>query len=128
MRHSRKELSGPPDVRAGSDRDGALVETFIDRIAWSRRGAQHDFVGSLRAGDDGIRLTGRDPRSGLDVALSIPPSEVEQVYVVGANADPFVVVELARAEPILVHRVGPGSVQAHLLTRKLRALLKGRPK
>jgi hypothetical protein len=104
------------------------VDTPIEKITWSRRGAHTDFVGSLQAGDDGIRLTGRDPRSGLDVALSIPPSEVEQVYVVGANGDPFVVVELARAEPIHVRRVGPGSGQAQLLARKLRMLSKRRPR
>jgi hypothetical protein len=102
------------------------VDTFVEQIAWRRRGGRHDFVGSLRAGDDGIRLTGRDPESGVDVALSIPPSEVEYVHVDGANGYPFVVVELARAEPILVRRIGPGSVQPQLLARKLRGLLKRR--
>jgi hypothetical protein len=102
------------------------VDTLVEHIAWRRRGGRNDFVGSLRAGDDGIRLTGRDPESGLDVALSIPPSEVEYVHVDGANGEPFVVVELARAEPILVRRIGPGSDQSQLLARKLQALLKRR--
>ena len=102
------------------------METVVEQIAWRRRGGRNDFVGSLRAGDDGIRLTGRDSESGLDVALSIPQNEVERVHVGGGNADSFVVVELARAEPILVRRVGPGSVQPQLLARRLRALLKRR--
>jgi hypothetical protein len=102
------------------------VDTVVEQIAWRRRGGRNDYVGSLRAGEDGIRLTGRDSESGLDVALSIPPSEVEYVHVYGANGDSFVVLELARAEPILVRHIGPGSVQSQLLGRKLRALMKRR--
>jgi hypothetical protein len=103
------------------------VETLIEKIAWSRRGVDNDFVGSLCAGDDGIRLTGRDPRSGLDVALSIPPGEVEQVHVAPADhelaGDLYVVVELTGAEPILLRRVGAGPVQAEVLAQKLGSLL-----
>jgi hypothetical protein len=103
------------------------VDTLIEKIAWSRRGVHNDFVGSLRAGDEGILLTGRDPRSGLDVALSIPPEEVERVRVASADhelaGDLYVVVELAGAEPILLRRVGAGPVQAEVLARKLGALL-----
>jgi hypothetical protein len=107
--------------------DTLIENTLIEKIAWSRRGVHNDFVGSLRAGDDGIRLTGRDPRSGLDVALSIPPEEVERVRVASADhelaGDLYVVVELAGAEPILLRRVGAGPVQAEVLARKLGALL-----
>lgn len=127
MRHSRRAFSGPPDVAARAERDSHPVDTLIEKIAWSRRGVHNDFVGSLCAGDDGIRLTGRDPRSGLDVALSIPPEEVEQVHVAPADhelaGDLYVVVELAGAEPILLRRVGAGPVQAEVLARKLGALL-----
>jgi hypothetical protein len=104
------------------------VETLVERIAWSRRGARNDFVGSLRVGDDGIRLTGREPESGIDVALSIPPAEVKQVRVASASGglagELFVVVELADAEPIILRRVGTGPFQAQLLARKLRSLLR----
>jgi hypothetical protein len=107
------------------------VDTLSERIVWSRRGALCDFVGSLRAGDDGIRLTGRDPRSGLAVALSIPPGEVEQVHVAPADGDPGgdtnVVVELAGAEPILLRRLGAGPIQAEMLARKLGALFQPPP-
>jgi hypothetical protein len=99
------------------------VDTLIEKIAWHRRGVRNDFVGSLRAGYDGIRLTGRDSQSGLDVALSIPPGEVEQVHVEPTNGDLYVVVELADAEPIILRRAGAGPFQAQLLARRLAALL-----
>lgn len=104
------------------------MDTLIEKIAWRRRGVRNDFVGSLRAGYDGIRLTGRNPESGLDVALSIPPSEVKDVHVAPADGelagDLFVVVELTDAEPIILRRAGAGPFQAQLLARKLGALLK----
>lgn len=99
------------------------VDTLIEKVAWHRRGVRNDFVGSLRAGYDGIRLTGRDPQSGVDVALSIPPREVEEVHVEPANGDLYVVVELADAEPIILRRAGAGPFQAQQLARKLGALL-----
>jgi hypothetical protein len=104
------------------------VDTLIEKIGWRRRGVANDFVGSLRAGYDGIRLTGRDPASGVDVSLSIPPSEVEDVHVASANGelagDLLVVVEFNDAEPIILRRAGAGPFQAQLLARKLGALLK----
>jgi hypothetical protein len=109
------------------ERDSASVDTLSERIFWSRRGAHCAFVGTLRAGDDGIRLTGRDPRSGLDVALSIPLGEVHQVHVApadeGSAGDTNVVVELAGAEPILLRRVGARPLQTEMLARRLGALL-----
>jgi hypothetical protein len=97
------------------------VDTVIEKIAWRRGGVANDFVGSLRAGSDGIRLTGRD-QGGLDVALSIPPGEVERVYASPAGSDQ-VVVELGDAEPVLLHRLYPGPLNAHLLARQLRGSL-----
>jgi hypothetical protein len=99
------------------------VDTLIEKIAWRRQGVRHDFVGSLRAGYDGLRLTGRDPDSGLDVALSIPPREVHDVHTAPANGDFCVVVELVDAEPIILRRAGAGPFQAQQLARKLAALL-----
>jgi hypothetical protein len=103
------------------------VDTLIEKIAWRRRGVGNDFVGSLRAGADGIRLTGRDTLTGLDVALSIPPNEVEHVHVQPAEGDPgigdHVIVDLAAAGPIILRRVGDGPFHAQLLARELEALL-----
>jgi hypothetical protein len=98
------------------------MDLLVERVAWTRRGAANDFVGSLRAGCDGIRLSGRDPRTGVDVTLSIPPDEVEHVYASPTAAEQ-VVVELGEAEPIVLHGIHSGPLQAHQLARRLRGLL-----
>ena len=98
------------------------MDLLVERVAWKRRGGANDFVGSLRAGCNGIRLSGRDPRTGLDVTLSIPPDEVEHVYASPTAADE-VVVELGEAEPIMLHGIQSGPLQAHQLARRLRGLL-----
>jgi hypothetical protein len=103
------------------------METVVDRISWRRRGARNDFFGSLRAGDEGIRLIGRDVRSGIDLALSIPPGQVANVHVSASGddaRDPIVVLELDDAEPIFVRHVGPGPLDAQLLARKLGMLVR----
>ena len=72
---------------------------LIDKIAWRRRGSSIDYFGSLRVGDDGIQLTGREPSSGIEVALSIPPGELADVHVSvseRAARDLVVVLELER--------------------------------
>jgi hypothetical protein len=116
-------FSNPADVVRSPGRDSLAVDTLIEKIAWHRRGIRTDFVGSLRAGYDGIRLTGRDPQTGLDLTLSIPPAEVEEVHVSSANGDLQVVVELVDGEPIILHTAGARPFQAQLLARKLDALL-----
>lgn len=104
------------------------MDTVVERISWHRRGVRSDFVGSLRASDEGIRLTGRDPR-GLDVVLSIPPRELSGVHVSPendegrGNGDPYVVLELEHAQPIFLRQAGSSAHQAPLLARKLGALL-----
>jgi hypothetical protein len=108
------------------DGDCEAMETLVEKISWRRGGVRNDFVGSLRAGDEGIRLTGRDPQSGIDVALSIPPEEVADVHVSPSAGDPpgdlYVVLELDDAEPIYLRQVGAGPLHAQLLARKLGAL------
>ena len=102
------------------------MEALVDKISWRRRSARNAFVGSLRADDEGIRLTGRDPESGIDVALSIPPAEVASVHVAAAAGEPpgdvYVVLELGDAEPILLRQVGAEPLRAQLLARKLGSL------
>ena len=77
-----------------------MRETLAEKIAWRRRSVRRPYVGMLRAGDEGIRLSGRDPVSGVEVALSIPLAEVENVRVAGAGdellaGERCVVLELA---------------------------------
>jgi hypothetical protein len=104
-----------------------MRETFAEKIAWWRHGVRTYFVGVLRAGDEGIRLTGRDPVSGIEVALSIPLAEVERVRVSACGGEllagePCVVLELAESEPIFLRQVGVGPLQVHVLARRLGAL------
>jgi hypothetical protein len=106
-----------------------MRETLAEKVAWCRQGVRTYFVGALRAGDEGIRLTGRDPTSGIDVALSIPLAEVEHVHLSASRnellaGEPCVVLELADSESIFIRQVGVGSLQAHVLTRRLGALTK----
>ena len=98
------------------------MDLLVERVAWNRRGVANDFVGSLRAGCDGIRLDGRDPRTGVDVTLSIPSDEVEHVYA-SPTASEQVIVELGDAEPIVLRRIQAGPLQGRLLARRLRGLL-----
>ena len=98
------------------------MDLLVERVAWNRRGVANDFVGSLRAGCDGIRLDGRDPRTGVDVTLSIPSDEVEHVYASPTSSEQ-VIVELANAEPIVLRRIQAGPLQGRLLARRLRGLL-----
>jgi hypothetical protein len=105
------------------------MDTLVEKISWHRRGVRSDFVGSLRANGDGIRLTGRDPRSGLDVVLSIPSLELSGVHVSSAdgngngNGELYIVLELEHAQPIFLREVGGSSLHAQLLARKLGAVL-----
>jgi hypothetical protein len=103
-----------------------MRETLVKKVAWHRNGVPRNFVGSLRAGDEGIRLSGRDPASGVAVALSIPPDEVGRVRVSASGeevaGEPCVVLELAESEAIFLREVGVGPNQVTLLARRLGAL------
>ena len=100
--------------------------TLAEKIAWRRHGVRHHYVGTLLAGDEGILLTGREPVSGVEVALSIPLSELEDVRVAGPGdellaGERCVVLELAESQAILLREVGAGPLQVHLLARRLGA-------
>jgi hypothetical protein len=102
-------------------------EFFADRVAWCRRGTRLHYVGTLSGGAWGVRLAGRDPISGLEVALSIPLHEIDSVHV-SRNPDEMlagercVVLELADSDPILLREIGTGSLHVRELARALAAL------
>jgi hypothetical protein len=109
-----------------------MRETLANKIAWRRSGVRRHYIGRLDAGDEGIRLTGCDPVSGVEVALSIPLSEIEDVRVAGPGdellaGERCVVLELAESEPIVLREVGVGPLHAHVLARSLCALTHARP-
>jgi hypothetical protein len=109
-----------------------MRETVEEKVAWRRHGRREQFVGLLRAGDEGIRLVGRDPASGVQVGLSIPPDEVERVRVSSTDdellaGEPCVVLELAGSRAISVRELGARPLRVHLLARSLDALAQASP-
>lgn len=104
-----------------------MKDFLAEKIAWRRRGVRRHYVGTLRASEGGIRLTGRDPASGVEVALSIPLAELERVHVSGPGdellaGERCVVLELAESEAIFLREVGVGPLHVHVLARRLASL------
>jgi hypothetical protein len=103
-----------------------MTEGLAEKIAWRRRGVRRPYVGTL-AVDGGITLSGRDPVSGVEVVLSIPLAEVNEVRLAGPGdellaGERCVVLDLADSEAILLREVGEGPLHIHVLARTLGAL------
>jgi hypothetical protein len=109
-----------------------MGKPLAEKIAWRRQGVRRHYVGTLTAGSEGIRLTGSDPVSGVEVVLSIPLSELENVRVARPDEELLagercVVLELAESEPIFLREVGTGPLHVHVLARSLGALTHAPP-
>jgi hypothetical protein len=107
---------------------GAMNELLAERIAWRRKGVEHHYVGALTARGDGIVLTGREPATGIEVVLTIPFSEVEDVHLSSGEQESLVgesavVVELAESAPILVREIGLGRLLPRALALRLGELV-----
>ena len=105
-----------------------MKEVLAQNVAWRRQSVRGFYVGTLLASDEGVLLTGRNPGSGVEVALSIPPTELQDVRLGHVDEEALagggcVVLELAESEPILLREVG-GSRDAHELARSLGALIR----
>jgi hypothetical protein len=100
-----------------------MSETNSAKIAWRRGGRGPTYVGTVSRSADTIRLTGRDPILGIDVALSIPVEEIDDVAVdeVAGSIDgsPLVVLDLPESEPIQLWPVGGSSLDVNLLARAI---------
>jgi hypothetical protein len=101
-----------------------MTELLVKNIAWRRKGVRGHFAGTLSAGYGGIRLIGRDPASGVDVALSIPTDVVTRVGVSSTGdellvGEQCVVLDLAGSEAILVRELGAAPHRVHVLVRSL---------
>lgn len=101
-----------------------MNEAVEARVAWRRRHTPHHYVGTLATTDAGFRLDGREPATGIELSLSIPFSEIEQVAMSDRAFDllagePAVVLQLAGSEPVLLREVGQRPEQAFELARKL---------
>jgi hypothetical protein len=113
---------------AGHDTEG-MRKSLADRIVWRRQGVRHHYVGTLSAGEEGIRLTGRDAVVRVEVALSIPLREVEDIRVAGPGdyllaGERCVVLELEGSEPIFLRELGARPLQVQVLARSLGALIR----
>ena len=115
--------------RPGRD-SGAMNEVLAERIAWRRKGVRHHYVGTLAARGDGIVLAGREPATGIEVVLTIPFAEVEDVHLSSGEQESLVgeasvVVELADSPPILLREIGAGRLLPRALAAKLARLATG---
>jgi hypothetical protein len=102
-----------------------MREILARNIAWRRNGVQRDYVGTLVAAGGGILLAGRDPSNGLEVSLSIPLTEVEDVHVAetgGAHEPKRIVLQLVESEPISLCELGGKEGHLLALARRLDAL------
>jgi hypothetical protein len=108
-----------------------METTLAERIAWRRQGVRRHYLGTVEGGEDGIRLAGSDPVTGVEVMLSIPLSEIEDVHVAAPGeelaGERCVVLELVDSEPILLREVGTGPLHVHVLARALAALTQAPP-
>lgn len=102
-----------------------MNEALESRVAWRRRHTPHHYVGTLAATDVGLRLDGREAATGIELSLSIPFSEIEEVAESNGDrvaGEPAVVLRLAGSEPVLLQGVGPAAPLAADLARTLEGL------
>lgn len=101
---------------------------FAQRVAWRRLGMSRDYVGTLWLGEDGVRLVGREPESGIELALAIPFDEIEAVRVPPAGeerlgGDESVVLDLAGSGSLVLREISGGpSGRGKLVARLTRGL------
>jgi hypothetical protein len=100
-----------------------MDETLITpHAAWRRQNATHHYAGSIEGSEDGLRLAGRDPATGIQVTLVIPAAEIREVRVARGwdervVGERCVVLDLVDSTPILVREVGASD--PHDLARRL---------
>jgi hypothetical protein len=98
-----------------------MDETNGSRIAWHRGKRGPTYIGGVSCSGDAIRLTGRDPALGIEVALSIPIGEVEQIEIAeeASGSKEFVLLRLSDSEPIHLRPVRGGSLDVQRLARAI---------
>jgi hypothetical protein len=105
-----------------------MNELLAERIAWRRKGVDHHYVGVLAGRPDGLVLTGREPATGIEVVLTIPFPEIEDVHLASGDeerlvGEPAVVLELAESAPILLREIGLGQLRPKALALRLAKLV-----
>jgi hypothetical protein len=74
-------------------------------------------------------LRGREPATGIELSLSIPCSEIEDVGTSNGSSDllvggPSVVVSLAGSQPVLLREIDPSAQQTAQLAERLKRALR----
>ena len=104
-----------------------MNDAAVTPVAWRRRHAPRHYLGTLSTNDVGFRLEGREPATGIELSLSIPFSQIEEILAPNGSADllagaPAVVLRLAGSEPVLVREAGSAPREAGDLARALSGL------
>jgi len=104
-----------------------VTTVLAKRIAWRRRNVPHHYIGALLSFGAGIRLVGREPATGIELALSIPFEEIEDVRASAAPDDELVggqsvVLDLAEADAVLLREIGGGPLGTAELAARLERL------
>jgi hypothetical protein len=121
---------GGPDGSYPPLGDSEVVQYVLaERIEWCRRGRGRHYVGTLSGGNGGLHLAGREPASGIEVSLSIPYEEIDEVRLSGAAAEELVgeqsvVLQFAGSEPILLREFGVGRLRPKALVARLKEALR----
>ena len=104
-----------------------------DNIAWLRLNGPYHYVGSLTASGRQVRLVGRDSFTGIEVALSIPFGEIEEVHTSSSpdellTGERCIVLELADSKAICLREAGAEPGRTAWLAGRLNTLItNGRP-
>src|SRR5439155_8374402 len=90
-----------------------MDEALTERVAWRRKSLDRQYLGRLFVLPDRLRLVGREPSLGIEMALSIPFSKVRLVRAARRRAERVlgetgVVLDLADSEPIFLRDLDPG--------------------
>ena len=104
-----------------------MNEVHAEKVDWRRRNGRDHYVGRLDAGCGAVRLVGRKPATGIEIALTIPFEEIEQVRASESIdetlvGEPCVVIEPAHSAAILVREVGTEKPQPAELVARLKAV------
>lgn len=103
-----------------------MNELHAEKVAWRRRNGRDHYVGRLDAGGGAVRLVGRKPATGIELALTIPFEEIERVRASESLdetlvGEPCVVIEPAHSSAIFVREVGTGKPPPVELAARLTA-------
>lgn len=106
-----------------------MSTVLAPRIAWRRQNVPHHYVGALSVSGEELRLSGREPSTRIEVALSIPFEEIEDVRLAAGPAGDraggsSVVLVLAGSGSIVLREVERGSVRTAELAARLAKLVR----